>query len=367
MSATLLAVAFLALDPPDNPVLAAAKQRQEEIRSIEFVGTFTAPAERLPASTPPRPGQPAEQVRQVKSLDGYFRVLIDGDWSRVELTQRPQGATVGVRRTQTWNWDVIKHMDGPPGLENWHNTTCIIQPADGETRIAHELVAPVFDVARPLGIPRWGSWVDCHGLKPIDGLFDLDVTPTQQWTGRHERSGRTIHCLIDPTIGHVTRRLEVAQDRGNVTRTDVRFAKHESSGLWLPAEWSVEELTKDGVSRSKATVTVEKVTVNADIPDGEFDLAYPPGVVVHDNRTSARKEYLVLQDGSLSSFVRGRDREPIPTAAPTPPTGGNWFAANGAWLSGVLLVALVVGLLVARRLRRRELPSTRDGSTTPPA
>ena len=41
MPAALLAVAFLALSPTDNPVLTAAKKRQDAIRSIEVLCTIT--------------------------------------------------------------------------------------------------------------------------------------------------------------------------------------------------------------------------------------------------------------------------------------------------------------------------------------
>jgi hypothetical protein len=334
----LLTLAFLATDPPDNPVLAAAERRQGAFPSIELVGQIR--------QTVAHPG--GKQL----VYEGPFRVLFAGERSRVEDTRThiPGGGT--TRHLTVFDGRTTKTLDGPPGKENWKHSLARIGPSDVEKEGMRNLWMPAFLAARPLGATGWHpSWMVFERCKPTGNSLTLDGVMTEEWTCSDEEGAVVGYCWIDPTIGFVVRRTRHEPRGGQVRQTDITYAKHDVTGAWMPASWEQVQYAKDGTPSITERVTIEKVTVNQNWPDAEFDLTFPPGVRVWDKRTGA--ELLVLNDGTFTPFVVGPDGGPILPAPPTPPAPPpNWFVVNGPLLATVVLVAVVVGALVVRRARR---------------
>lgn len=77
--ALLLAAVFtFTTDPPDNPVLAAARKRQEAIKSIEFLCTVTEVKE--PFSDYDR------KTPEVRTVSRWTeRIVFDGNRSKTEV------------------------------------------------------------------------------------------------------------------------------------------------------------------------------------------------------------------------------------------------------------------------------------------
>lgn len=353
--ALLTTVAFGA--EPDNPVVAAAKKRQEAIRSVEFVGRVKEVVEPGGNSLSlPRPGtrgrpSPSERV----TLEYTFRFILDGDRYCMEVGKNPITPHIEGRHLRVCDGKVCKVLRGPATAMTWQNSTAVIGQAtrkdlrtDAETTFA-----PIFFTCCGLGDPTRNPGIDPTPLAPTGATLKIDGTETVEYTRTTSHRLRPLSCWVDPAQDHVIRRMK--RDHANfelpMKQHDVRYAKHEPFGLWLPREWEYSSPFEDGSPRQTTSVTVDKVVVNGTWPDEEFDLKFPPGVRVVDARNDTA--YLVLDDGSFRPFQFGvDDAEPAEQSPTTPPP--NWFVANAPWLVSVVLVVAVVALLVARRVWRKK-------------
>jgi hypothetical protein len=153
----------------------------------------------------------------------------------------------------------------------------------------------------------------------------------------------------DPAREYVVTRAERAEGK-YTARYDIRYEKH-AGARWLPSGWTLTSQHPSNNRRNVLTATVDKVRVGEPLPDTLFEMKFPRGMEVSDNR-----------DGS--SFLAGADGEKLPVRALPNPNARGIFSL--LWRLG--LVAVVGGLLFLAlflRFRRRKPAAGQVGSILP--
>ena len=130
-----------------------------------------------------------------------------------------------------------------------------------------------------------------------------------------------------------------------LAQVDVASQLHPVIGVVLPINWKQTFYSKTGAVRRTFTVVVRSATATETAPTSEFDLEFPPGMEVDDQRTG--KSYVVDPSGSLAG-LRG--------------PGGPVEQERTRWLWWAIFpVALAVGIAIRRwrhRLGRKAAPTT---------
>lgn len=159
---------------------------------------------------------------------------------------------------------------------------------------------------------------------------------------------RELRIWVDPKQDHAIQliRWQSAPHTPIAYQMEVKHARHEPSGQWLPEWWEHVEYGEDDKPSRTRTSIVEKVTVNAVWPDSEFDVHFPPGTRVSDDRTHSLQ--VAEANGSLRPFRPGVDDAPPPD-----PFGwlkNDWFRSNGEWLTCITVFGVVAFAFLVWRL-----------------
>jgi len=100
-----------------------------------------------------------------------------------------------------------------------------------------------------------------------------------------------------------------------------------------------------GKVRKTATVTVTDLRINPSLAPGDFEITFPPGTHVHDQRN--RKEYRVQPSGGLRELdVYGKE-----TGGDIPQPGTSWVSRNKWLVVGLVFTVTCAVLLLWRRAR----------------
>lgn len=346
MSPFWLAVVLL-LPAQDDPALAAAKSRQESVRTafIKFKRTEFVPQDGITdAAAPPGPGAPPppdDVTRESVNL-----LVLDGAKFRFE-DNHPVSPTGG-----RWvNQRVVHAFDGsvtatlwPWGLSGSASPAGAVADGAPHVSVLPFPLAPLGQTLRALD-PALNPYRRTL-MGPTGNTLLLDGAPCREY-----RLDVPIRLWLDPDRDYVARRFVTGARRLDVTYRQV-------SGVWVPDSWTVSRLGPGGDARVTDRVEVLEVNLNEPQDPAQFSVRFPPGCVVHDSRTTPPLDFLVEPDGRMRELPRAEEAE-----IPPPPRGpaGPWYWKYKWLLAG--LAAVVVGLAAeyaARRRRgRRTLPATR--------
>lgn len=343
MSAVFLVLAVFAATPP-NPFVSAAFDRQQALQQVELVGRVT--------ETVPVLGKPGDTW----VYEGPLRIVFDGSRTRVEDTRTHTTRGGTTRSLNVCDGSTFKEFIGPPGKETWQNAIGHVTAAERRCSVLKAEWLPAFAFARPLGATGYElPWLDFNRMI---------WTGEQAWTGeeatdRLELRPDRPHPLPPPlpeAYGEVLmgkdalpRSLRLTPPREGVTETKIAYTRHDS-GVLVPASWEVRLTGSKGEPGRAVKVVIDRVTLNRQWTDGEFDITFPPGVRVSDQRTG--KEYLVREDGSISTVKYGDDGSPMSTPN-SPPAPTNWFSTYGPMAFFAVLVAGLVVVFILKRTRRK--------------
>jgi hypothetical protein len=123
--------------------------------------------------------------------------------------------------------------------------------------------------------------------------------------------------------------------------------RHEDEWI-IPATWKFEEINTDGQLLVSKTVSAFEVTINKPIPAGLFELEFPQGTKVSDQRKEVGK-YMLIGPGRREYPVTPQQLSGVASAEEllTSLQRGNTPFATGTKLIWFLAVAAVgIGSLV---------------------
>lgn len=348
MHALLLAVLLAPAAEPDSPLVAAAKARRQAIRSIEFVCKVTE-------DLPPKYGESKGTTREWR-----FRHLRDGVRHRQELDLPPDGHTAPWKQIVSDDGTTVKHVDGPTTGNTAANTTCdIAAPGWSPIRLPFEVLDPITQTDRSVLLSAPNAIDQLSGFQPTGRTRDIDGVTATEW----KDVKRGVQQWVDPARGSIVLRTAALYSGSDQPerQTDLWYSAHQPTGLWLPKAWDCERWYEDRTSKGRYRVTVEKLTVNADWPDAEFDQPFPVGTQVNDRVNGGVHD--VQPDGTLRphEYVPGELGPAWQNNDPPPP---GWLYRNAWWLCLVLTIPLlgVLGFVLIRAFRRRPIPTHRRRS-----
>lgn len=158
---------------------------------------------------------------------------------------------------------------------------------------------------------------------------------------------KSISLFLDEADGFLLRRLRKL-NRGHLHhQTDVTYAPRDGDNV--PDRWTLSEFGTDGKVKSKREVSVVGLTVNPEVAGDQFDIQYPAGVAVFDQRN--RTEYTVLPDGRMRE-VREDGGDPAEVAQP----GASWLTRwqpTLLWAVPAVAAMAVLAAVVRRAARQR--------------
>lgn len=156
---------------------------------------------------------------------------------------------------------------------------------------------------------------------------------------------------VDPACDHLVRRVRTMK-RGRVTDQILVELRQDSDLGWLPASWTRTETNTAGKVLTTTVAKVNRVSRNAAATTERFELMFPEGVRVHDQRTS--KNYRVSADGSLREVdPLGNELGSVASQPGTP-----WHARNRGLVIGLLVSTLVLIVWLCVRKRRYSLATS---------
>jgi hypothetical protein len=137
------------------------------------------------------------------------------------------------------------------------------------------------------------------------------------------------------------RRMQLTTKGKLTSQCDLRYEPQYGVEAF-PVSWVDVRYSPTGSVMIENQVEVLDAAVNADVPSTEFDVRFPPGTTVHDNKHGG-KEYLVQDDGTMreKNVANGEVRSQDPPG----------FLARYWRLIGTALAIVIVLLLGGYQLR----------------
>lgn len=182
-------------------------------------------------------------------------------------------------------------------------------------------------------------------MNPTGAKLPIDGTMCVEYAAKPSVDS-IISCWVDPEKDHVIRRIRKQRQGRLLDQADIRFRPNSNGAFkWVPESWTRTEYSQAGTVLSTSSVEVLELHLNEPQPTELFEIQFPPGCEVYDQRTN--KEYKIQADGTMRE-VSPRTGEELPGSIPQP--GELWYWRN-KWLLASIGVALVV-LVIAYATRR---------------
>lgn len=315
---------------PDTPVKAAARARQNAVKSLDIRfhrtevmikgGKSAADAGNLNPVLP----QPYKDT----TLESTSRLVLDGVKIRFE-DYHPNGfMPVGSCWLSAFDGTTAKMFD---------STTRRREALGfGKIETRFELMSDRFMALLPLTLTFRGldrvvarGWID--KLTPSEGTVIIDGVPCREYV---LSSDPTWTLWFDLENDYIVRRIWRSQPRGQHEQTEIRYRANEVCG-WVPVSWERTQYGPDGVVGVTNKVEELDLRLNEDQPPELFDIVFPPGSEVADYTSMPYKNYLAQPDGSWLEL-----RGPEPVAWYWQPT--TWvYVGLGLGLGYVVLVGVL--------------------------
>jgi hypothetical protein len=334
----LALLARAAEDLPEDLAVAAARKRQESIKTLDvrFKHTETYAKGAVSDASRSNPNPPAPVPAEDISVESTNRIVIDGGRIRIE-DNHPRWYERGER---SYKHSEIAAFDGNNGyllLQGEYGGKSSAQGTiNNKTPALHVHFVPLFISIRgwnpPIG-PRTITQLQTSGTSEKIGgdLCDLYFVPTKN-------ESKTQYWL-DAKRDYSVRRIRNEHSGKIDSFCNIQNAHDDRYG-WLPKSWSYEEYSWKGKLLATHSFEILEMNINEPEPAELFTIQFPPGCRVHNQIT--KTEYVVGPDGTM--------RETDPVAYVPPPAKKTWFPPM-LWIASAaaLLFIVVLAVIIVRR------------------
>jgi hypothetical protein len=339
-----------------EPWVEAARKREEAFRSVEIEFRLVEFVAKGSLPIPPFPGVKTEgPIPPVdRTVESTSRIVMDGAKVRYE-DSRPHwdfGAkdylakiTVGVG-----NGELSKaYCPGGIGQDS-RRTGVIMRTTEAKGINSSILLGLTYNLRglQPTICPYLVSELKPSGLTQLIGghlcnEYTIAVSPTN-----------VLSVWMDPKCEYVIRRIRWLLAGRVFYQIDVTFMSDPAAG-WRPASWTWSLYNTNGQVDSSCNGIVTSFKMNPSISPDTFELTFPEGTLIHDNRDG--KRYIVQPNGDWQQ-VNGLGE---PTDSTISPIGSSWIRRNRWLLAGSMVsVVLLIGAWVV--VRRRSSQSIIPGA-----
>lgn len=338
-----------------SPARKAAKARQKAVKTLEvkFRKTETIARGAVTALTPPLPFKPKHPIpEQETTLQSINRLVIDGEKLRYENnhptfilpdvrpTEKRMVCLFNGTRAKLYFPKLIPGRGLMQGVILRHPRIDFVLAVELEPlTLAFRPFSPSFSADL---LPR---------MKPSGVALPIEGALCQEYLFGPPQGFRRSYWL-DPAKDHLPRRIRIQSAGRLADQIEVRYRRQDGRD-WIPAAWVRTQYSTEGAVLSTTRFEVLELRVNAEQPPELFDVRFPEGIEVYDQRDD--KSYRIQSDGSMREL--SRKGQLLPRSVPQP--DDSWYQRNRGLLvvAGILVILLVAvsGWIWLMR-RRKRLP-----------
>jgi hypothetical protein len=329
-------------EPPaaDDPVVLAARTRQESVKSlvVEFTETDVLGQGR---SSPPL------------ILRSENRLAIEGDKVRFESNNPQWLDRIEMDEKSPPVSFLLVLNDGclkryyPAGLAANHDPLIMINDQHTQGYLLSAVLAPLMATFRGLS--------PAHSLWPVDRLKvtgetgKVGAADCQEYL-RPITQMDAYHCWLDSGPDHLIRRVELHIGRRSIDQLDIDYERQGQHVV--PRRWRWRPFPSDREEPHGFTVELTKVEFDVGPQAADhFEVPYPEGIEVRDFKK--QKKYKAAADGSLILISSIPPDHPAESPLEAP-----WYRNKFVLVPGaVTLAALFFGYyLISKRKTRTGQP-----------
>jgi hypothetical protein len=341
--------------PPTDPAVVAAQRRQDAVKSfaIEYKQTDVvspgAISETNVGFASPTKGLiPPNEM----TLTSVSRLVVDDDKVRFEqnhpIFQLPEGEVVEKGIVYLFN-GTISNQFFPKGLgssSNPRNDTPqgIIKANPIPAGIKLYETVPIFGVFRGL-TPAMASWT-YSDLKPTGVALSINGVSCQEYV-KQISADLILSCWLNPIEDYLMRRVRIQRKGKLEAQLDIQYGLDEKR-FWVPKAWKFNQFGPNERLQRSQTFEVLQVRVNESEATTQFDIQYPLGTEVNDQRTD--QWYRIQSDGTMREFSRTTGEESFTTVVQP---GAPWYHQHNWLLISVAVVAILAMALAYLQLKKR--------------
>ncbi len=342
-----------------DPALAAALKREATYRTVEFTFDIDETSEAGSMSAMPRDGPPKGipfPAKQIRRQSTGNKLLIDGDRYRYE-GHHP----IPDERIRDWaeshdievcDGTTTKHFYAPPGNAKRLNSIATI-------KIDNRMLVGGFPQHSPIHLfcrgasKRQGMTYRCLGNFEATGRWStIDGARLTEYRGHAKSDLNNYECYLNPTADYLVRRIRSRFTKSERTKyiVDIRYEMFPGVPGPVPSAWTYTMYSEDGKVRRSFDVNVTSVELKPALSPERFDIVFPPGLEVSDQRTDT--SYLVREDGSWLRLKHAGQR--LPSEAEE--LGKGWLRRNLVWIAPMIAIPACAYLVRRWRAERATAP-----------
>jgi hypothetical protein len=334
--------------PVDSPATLAAKSRQEAIKSIELLVRVKQTVEPKALKQSDRAGT-GTYPKERKTFESVNRLVFDGNKIRFEDNHPiPNASTmdwVTSKCVYVSDGECVKFYQGPAQGLARENCVAKVSTVQTESVAGFRIYTPIHLACRGYHNPSCRTALTFGQLKPTGLISKIKGESVEEYLKASTEATNSVQAWVDAKSDYLPRRLRYNLKSGGPSGvTDIVTERDTGSGHWLPKTWvhTIYSSSGDKVQQTY-TVTIESFRVNGDHARSEFDLTFPEGVEVYDDRTGEYK---------LSDSAGGGT--PLTRAGGEPSGDATAILSRYWWVITCCLAVLVIatGWLVYRRKSR---------------
>lgn len=332
-----------------DPLVDAAAARQQAIQSADIEFHLKAfytkgylSGMKLPGSKPPAPVPSADTT-----LEADNRLLIDGMRVRFEdklpiWHVRTGELTKGKTCLSVSNGELAKRFF-PAGIGTDDKVSGFIARDGRCEQIKESYLTPLTTFLRGLE-PAFAPY-PVQKLKKTGRVLLIAGSSCEEYS-MGLSADLTIAFWFDSQASYTLRRIQKIR-RGLVTeQSDVHYQSHSQLGS-VPSSWLMNQFDQAGKVVRSVEVTVTAFRLNPSPPAELFEIEFPPGCEVFDERTT--KYYRIQPSGDMREVTSSGQE--LPNVIPQP--GVSWVRRNIGLLIGLAALLMVSVFYVVRRVRNR--------------
>ncbi|HLW63894.1 MAG TPA: hypothetical protein VKS79_01160 [Gemmataceae bacterium] len=335
----LAMLAFAGEDKREDPAAAAARKRQELIKTLDvrFKHTETYAKGAVPDASRSNPNPSTPVPPEDMSVESINRIVINGENVRIE-DNHPGWYDRGKR---IYKQSMIYTFDGNTGymlVQSEYGGKPSVQGGMERGFLGRDVhFIPLYISVRGLS-PMFSSPTMAQ-LQPSGTTERIGDEPCEQYAVPTKSGSPTLFWL-DAKRDFCLRRIRSGQEEQNHSVYNIQNRYDEKYG-WLPKSWSHEEHSWKGKLLATHTIEIQEMKIDEPVPAELFRIDFPPGSMVADNR-SGHQEYVVQSDG-------GVQEDDLASHMPAP-AKKTWFPPT-LWIASAaaLLLIIVLAIVFVRR------------------
>ena len=337
----LVGVAHAQTPPSDTPALAAARKRQDAIKSIEFTVRVKQTVEPNVMEQDERAGR-GTYPNEKSHFESINRLVFEGNKIRFEdnhpMPHASRMGWVNSKCVYVSDGELVKFYQGPAEGLSRENCIAKISTIQQESVAGYRTYMPLHLACRGVTNPSCRQAFTFGPFTRTGLTAMIRGESTDEYLRQPSQTSAAVQLWVAPAADQSPRRIRYNRAGGGaVALTDITSERDAGSGLWLPKSWVPTSYspTGDKVEQTHA-VTVESVRLNHSFDRSEFDLTFPAGVEVYDDRTG---KYTLSDGGSGVPLTRAGGE---PVNEPASLLSRYWWVLTCVIAVGVMAAVWVV-------------------------